>query len=112
MFAVILLGMMGLAAVFRGGLTLVLAGIAVVRADGRTAYRRQCAVRAALVWLPVVGLLFGSTMLQAFVPQQAYLALALWAAAVALLPVYAFLALRYPSRPPHDRLIGTHLVPV
>ena len=37
------------AAVFRGGLSLMLAGIKIVRADGRRAARWQCSVRAARV---------------------------------------------------------------
>jgi hypothetical protein len=101
-----------LAAVFRGGLSLVLAGITLVRADGRRAYRRQCAVRALVVWLPVFGALFGSTLLQLYAPEAAYLSAALFLGAVALLPVYAVLALRFPSQPPQDRLLGTYLVPM
>jgi eukaryotic-like serine/threonine-protein kinase len=111
LYGSILLGMVLLAAALRGGMSLILAGIAVVRADGRPAFRRQCAARAVLVWFPIVGLLFGSTMLQAYAPEQAYLAAALWLSALVLLPVYVILALRYPSRPPHDRLTGTYLVP-
>ena len=33
---------------------------------GRRAYRRQCAVRTAAVWLPVVALLVASVWLQVF----------------------------------------------
>ncbi len=111
-FAVVLLGMVILAAALRGGVSLMLAGVAIVRADGRAAFRRQCAVRAALVWLPVAGLLFGSALLQMYAPRQSYLAAGLWLAAAALLPVYAAVALRFPTRPPQDRLVGTYLVPV
>ncbi|MBN9118132.1 MAG: protein kinase [Planctomycetes bacterium] len=112
LYGTILLGMVLLAVVLRGGISLMLAGIAVVRADGRPAYRRQCAARAVLVWFPVLGLLFGSATVQAFAPQDVYLALGLWLVAVVLLPVYVFLALRYPTRPPHDRITGTFLVPM
>ena len=41
-----------------------------------------------------------------------YLAAVLWLLALALLPVYAVIALRFPARPPQDRLAGTYLVPV
>jgi hypothetical protein len=58
--AVVRLGWVLTAAIFRGGVSMMLTGIAVVRGDGRRASRRQCAVRAAAVWLPVVGLLSGS----------------------------------------------------
>jgi hypothetical protein len=110
--AVIPPGLDLLAAVWRGGLSMMLAGIALVQADGRPAFRRQCALRAAIVWLPVGTLLFGSTLLQTYAPGQAYLAAGLWLVAAVLLPVYAVVALRHPSRPPQDRIAGTYLVPV
>jgi hypothetical protein len=110
-FAVIAGGTVLLAAVFRGGLSLVLVGIGLVRADGRRAARWQCALRAALVWAPVMGLLFVSAALQIHTPQRPYLAAGFYLAAVALLPVYAVLALRFPTQPPQDRLLGTFLVP-
>jgi len=111
-FVVVPLGLVLLAAALRGGFSLLLAGVAVVRADGRPAYRRQCAARAALVWLPVAGLLFAATLLQVHAPQRVYPAAGLWLAAAVLLPVYTVVALRFPARPPHDRLVGTYLVPV
>ncbi|MDB5307218.1 MAG: hypothetical protein JWO38_1420 [Gemmataceae bacterium] len=100
------------AAVLRGGVSMILTGIAVVRADGRRAYRRQYAVRAAAVWLPVVALLAGSVWLQVYHPRQVYLYAGLWLVALALLPVYLVVAVRYPVRPPQDRLAGTYLVPM
>ncbi len=99
------------AGVLRGGASMLLTGIAVVRADGRRASRRQCALRALLVWLPVTALLAGSTWIQVYHPRQAGAAVALWLLAAALLPVYIAVALSYPSRAPQDRLAGTHLVP-
>jgi hypothetical protein len=100
------------AVVFRGSPTMLLAGIAIVRADGRRAFRAQCALRAVLVWLPVFALLFGSCVLQTYAPRQVYLAVSLWLIAAALLPVYVVIALRFPSRPPQDRILGTYLVPM
>jgi hypothetical protein len=99
------------AGVLRGGASMLLTGIAVVRADGRRASRRQCALRALLVWLPVAGLLAGSVWLQAYHPRNTGGAVALWLLAAALLPVYVAVALSYPSRAPQDRLAGTYLVP-
>lgn len=99
------------AGALRGGVSMLLTGIAVVRADGRRASRRQCALRALLVWLPVTGLLAGSMWIQVYHPQQAGVAVALWLLAAALLPVYVAVALTYPSRAPQDRLAGTYLVP-
>ncbi len=99
------------AGVLRGGATMLLTGIAVVRGDGRRASRRQCALRALLVWLPVAGLLAGSVWVQAYHPRNTGGAVALWLIAAALLPVYVVVALSNPSRPPQDRLAGTYLVP-
>jgi hypothetical protein len=99
------------AAILRGGVSMMLAGIALVRADGRKATRRQCALRAALVWLPVAGLLFAAAAIQAIAPERVYFATALWLLAVALLPVYVVVALRFPTQPPQDRVTGTYLVP-
>jgi uncharacterized RDD family membrane protein YckC len=50
----------------RGGLSMLLTGIAVVRADGRRASRRQCLLRAAVVWLPIALLLAGSVWVQVY----------------------------------------------
>jgi len=111
-FLVIPLGLVLLASLFRGGVSMMLAGVAIVRADGRPAFRSQCALRAALVWLPVGTLLFISALLQIYAPRLAYLAAGLWLLAFVLLPLYAFVALRFPSRPPQDRLLGTYLMPV
>jgi hypothetical protein len=98
--------------VFRGGVSMMLAGVAIVRADGRRAFRSRCAVRAALVWAPVVGLLFGALLFQIYAPRHTFLVAVLWLTAALLLPVYAAIALRHPARPPQDRIIGTYLVPV
>ena len=75
------------------------------------ATRRQCAIRAALVWFPVIALLFGSAALQLGAPERIYLAAGLWLLAVVLLPVYVVIALRFPTQPPQDLVTGTYLVP-
>jgi eukaryotic-like serine/threonine-protein kinase len=99
------------AAALRGGVSMILAGISVVRGDGQRATRRQCGLRAAVVWFPITGLLFAVGWLQASSPELVFLAAGLWLIAVALLPVYVVIALRFPSRPPQDRVTGTYLVP-
>ncbi|MFO0802763.1 MAG: hypothetical protein U0791_06520 [Gemmataceae bacterium] len=99
------------AASFRGGLSMMLAGIALVRSDGRRATRGRCALRAAFVWLPITLLLAASMWVQIAHYRWTYLAAGLWFAAAILLPAYFVLALKFPSRPPQDRLAGTHLLP-
>jgi len=99
-------------AVLRGGLSMIVAGIAVVRADGQRASHQLCGLRA-FVWLPIATLLLTAAWLQVPdpEPERIYAAAGLWLLAVALLAVYVVIALRYPDRPPHDRLTGTYLVP-
>ncbi len=111
-FALVPVGLMLFAGVTRRGVSMMLAGIAIIRADGRPAYRRQCSFRAGLVWFPITALLLGSILLQVYLPDAMYLAAVLWLLAAALLPIYAVIALRLPARPPQDRLAGTYLVPV
>jgi serine/threonine protein kinase len=108
---VIPIGFMLGAALFRGGISFMLAGIALVRADGFKATRRQCGLRAALVWFPVALLLYGSAALQIIAPEQAYFAAVLGLLALALLPIYVVIAIRFPTRAPQDRMVGTYLVP-
>jgi hypothetical protein len=89
---------------WRGGLSLPLLGLSLVRADGRPAGRLQCAWRAVLVWAPltvfVTGLVWLPTLYSLF-----------WWAGAALLALYVVVALWSPGRAPHDRLAGTYLVP-
>lgn len=105
----------------RGGLSYKLAGIALVRSDGRPASRWQCAWRAFVVWAPVTGLLALSIGLESRywdtwelgnVPRWLLsLASASWYSALLLLATYVFLALWRPTRTLHDRLSGVYLVP-
>jgi len=105
------LGIVVLAGVLRGGLSMLLGGIAIVRGDGRPADFRRCALRTLFERGPQFAALLGAAWLQAFAPERAYLAAGLWLLAVALIPISVVIALRFPDRGPHDRLAGTHLVP-
>jgi hypothetical protein len=105
----------------RGGFSYRMSGLALVRRSGRPALRIQCAWRALLVWLPVVGLMAAGAWLEAAywsawagggAPDWLLaLANAAWWAALALFPLYVFLALLSPQRAWHDVLAGTYLVP-
>ena len=94
------------------GWRMSLAGITLVRPDGRPAGRFRCAVRELLVWLPVTALLLANMWVQTAFPEQVALRTGLWLTAALLLPVYVMIALRNPAHPPQDRIMGTHLVPV
>jgi hypothetical protein len=105
----------------RGGISRRLAGLALVRADGRHAARWQCAWRALLVWAPVTALLVLALWLDGrywatWEPSESspwvpWLTQALWWGGWGLLALEVVLALRQPARAPHDRLAGTYLVP-
>jgi hypothetical protein len=95
----------------RGGVTLRIMGLTLVRGSGSLATRLQCAWRTLLVWLPPTLLLIASFWIYLFHPAGGELALGLWWLANLALLGYFGLALRYPSRGLHDWLAGTYLVP-
>jgi uncharacterized RDD family membrane protein YckC len=107
------------ALVTRGGFSLWLLGLSLVRGDGRPALRLQCAWRALLVWLPLTALLLLSAWCNATYwanwPDNRSAAL-LWLSclaywgAMATLFAYAALAVWMPERSLHDCLAGTYLV--
>jgi hypothetical protein len=96
---------------FRGGLSLRLAGLALVRAGGADAWRLQCAWRALVVWAPVALLLWLAVWADVCHPALAWLCALPQGLTLLLLAGYVALALRFPGRGPHDRLAGTYLVP-
>jgi hypothetical protein len=106
---------------FRGGFSFPVMGLALVRRDGRPAWRLQCAWRALCAWTPLVALATGSVWLDfaywhawptgAASPRLLTASSVAWWACLVLLPVYAALALAFPTRSLHDRLSGTYLVP-
>jgi uncharacterized RDD family membrane protein YckC len=106
---------------WRGGLSLRWLALTLTRADGRKAARWQCALRALLVWAPVIALLIAAVCLDgwywsawsadepgSWVP---WLSWALWWIGLLLLPVYVLLAILFPRRCLHDWVVGTYLVP-
>jgi eukaryotic-like serine/threonine-protein kinase len=111
------------AIIWRGGISLRLAGLTLLRANGRKAMRIQCAWRAFLVWAPVTGLLLLSSWLDLIVcvhwvqgtSEEArwafWLSWISWGTALILMPTYFALALRNPTRSLPDRLAGTYLMP-
>jgi serine/threonine protein kinase len=102
----------GFALVFRGGIAWSLAGLTLVRADGRRAGRLRWFARELLVWLPFTLLMLAALWVQVAWPTWVFVRTAVWLAGLLLLPVSVWLALREPARPPQDRVMGTHLVPV
>lgn len=96
----------------RGGIAWKMAGLVIVRNDGRPIGRFQAAIREMLVWAPVTVLLLATLRVQVAYPESAALRLVLWLTAVALLFLMVVVGIRFPNRPPQDRIVGTHLVPL
>jgi membrane protein implicated in regulation of membrane protease activity len=95
----------------RGGLTFHLGGVYLRRRDGREATRLQCAGRELLVWGPVMLLPAAALTAAGEVPGVPLVYFGPWWGSLVLLLVYAVVAVRWPRRGPHDRLLGTWLVP-
>ena len=99
------------AGVARGGLSYRRLGLSLVLANGRRAGRLRWAWRALVAWAPVTILLGLSVWLDAHHPGQARWSWASWGAALLVLVGVAVLAVRSPTRGPHDGLAGTYIVP-
>jgi eukaryotic-like serine/threonine-protein kinase len=95
----------------RGGISLKLAGLGLVKWDGRRAPRWRCAWRSYLVWAPLFALLTASVAVQWQNPTFVRACWVPFGLAVALLPLYVVSALVSPSCGPHDRLSGLRVVP-
>jgi hypothetical protein len=101
-----------LAVIFRGGLTWLLAGLTIVANDGPPAGRVWCGLRALAVWTPLVLVVALLVAVQFYVPTALVLRVLVVIALAATCIGYAVVAIRQPSRPPQDRLMGTHIVPM
>jgi hypothetical protein len=99
------------ALLFRGGLSLRMAGLALVRSGGRDALRVQCAWRILVVWLPVVAVLLPSLWIDLYRIDLLWLCPILQGLALLPLALHAALALRFPRRSLPDWLAGTYVVP-
>jgi hypothetical protein len=99
------------ALISRGGLSLRLAGLALVRSGGSDALRLQCAWRVLVVWLPVVAALVPIVGIDFWRLDLLWLCPVLQGLAVLLLAAPAALALRSPRRSLPDWLAGTYVVP-
>jgi eukaryotic-like serine/threonine-protein kinase len=93
---------------FRGSLSYWLTGHALQNVRGGPAKRWKCLLRSLAVWLPLSLLLSASVvaLVDGFT-----VALTLWLIAGGLMLAMPPLALWNPERGPHDRLLGTWLVP-
>jgi len=95
----------------RGGITLRMMGLTLVRHDGFRAGRWRCAWRAVLLWAPLAILLYLALLLKVSDAEATTRAQACWVLALIYLLACIGLALWSPTRSWHDRLAGTYLVP-
>jgi hypothetical protein len=96
---------------FRGGVAYVLSGISIVRKSGRRAARWRIALRCLLAWLPFSLVLLICLYVQLMWPEAVAVRTGLLIVALLMLPMMMVMALRNPTRGPHDKLLGTYLVP-
>jgi eukaryotic-like serine/threonine-protein kinase len=59
----------------------------------------------------LTSLLLFTVWLQGVHPYMAQTRALVWICAILLLPLSVIIAIRMPTRPPHDRLIGSYIVP-
>jgi eukaryotic-like serine/threonine-protein kinase len=97
--------------VFRGGLSYNLTGIALVQKDGQLATRWMCALRELVIMIPLVLLLTVNILMQVYYPESLSLRLTLTIVIGLLLMGYLVVGIRYSTRGPQDRLVGTYMVP-
>jgi uncharacterized RDD family membrane protein YckC len=98
-------------AITRGGISLRLSGLALVRRDNRLTGRLRCGLRAFLVWSPIATLLLASMGLTPELTGPTVAGLTLWWIALGMLAVGPILVLLNPRSGPHDRMTGSYVVP-
>jgi hypothetical protein len=98
----------------RGGLTLPMMGLTLVRSDGSRASAWRCAWRGCVMWLPLYVLLT-VPIIVSIVMEESSAGIIAWGMAWVLVAVYlvgsVIVALLFPNRSLHDWLAGTYLVP-
>jgi hypothetical protein len=99
------------AVLFRGGVTLRLVKLALVRGDGQEASRLRCGGRALLAWLPIIALFIPIVWIDLHHPELVWLCPFLQGVAVFLVIAHGAFALRFLRRTLPDRLAGTCIVP-
>ncbi len=97
--------------IFRGGLTHLVSGIAVVRRDGRRGWVLQCMWRSLLFWIPPFFVAAVCLALDAQGTEWVWWTQQLRRCFFVLPLLYLIIAFRWPSRGPHDVLSGTYVVP-
>ena len=99
------------AAATGGGIAIRLLGLQLVRADGRPAQPWQAALRATIIWLPIVLLLGISVALQNALPGHEVLHWVVWWLAVFVLALYGVNMLLGVGRALSDRIARVYLLP-
>lgn len=111
-------------AIFHGGWSFRVVGVQVVREDGRPIDVVRGAARGFLFWTPILTLWFLAELFAHLYWRDwldiehrrsamwlLWASVYLWRAGAVLLLAYFVAALWQPQRAPHDRILGTYLVP-
>lgn len=98
-------------AVTRGGWTLAIAGLALVRCDGRRASWWQCGLRALVIFLPPLALLSACVWVKVVAPEYLRVHNTLWWAGTLWFAAYAVVGIVRPGRGLQDRVAGLYVVP-
>ena len=96
---------------FRGGITHMVTGLAVVRRDGRRGRILQCMWRSLLFWLPIFTIAGVILVVDAHGTQWAWWTQQLRRFYFVLPILYLVTVIRWPQRGPHDVASGTYVVP-
>jgi len=96
---------------FRGGITHMVTGLAVVRRDGRRGTILQCAWRTLLFWLPIFTIAGAILVVDAHGTEWIWWTQQLRRFYFVLPILYLVAVIRWPQRGPHDMASGTYVVP-
>ncbi len=96
---------------FRGGITHMVTGLAVVRRDGRRGRILQCMWRSLLFWLPIFIIAGVILVVDAHGTDWVWWTQQLRRFFLVLPILYLVTVIRWPQRGPHDLASGTYVVP-
>lgn len=109
--AVFLAGVSVWSALTRGGIGLAMAGLALVRRDGRRATWWQCGLRALAIFAVPLALLSLCVAVKAYQPHWVRVHSGLWWAGFLWFAAYGFIGILRPGRGPQDQVTGLYVVP-
>lgn len=95
----------------RGGISMWVSGLQVVRSDGRRMTWLQSFSRSALMVMPMLLLVNAIIWIDLHHLDMLWLSVLLYQVLLGLFVAYAIFTIAFPRRAPHDWLLGTYLIP-